>query len=69
MVRVIRLALTELGPTFIKLGQLLSTRPDVVGVQLADELAKLQSNVPADAPEKIRALVAEELGQPVEELF
>lgn len=65
----IRLALTELGPTFIKLGQLLSTRPDVVGVQLADELAKLQSNVPADPPEKIRALVAEELGQPVEELF
>jgi len=65
----IRLALTELGPTFIKLGQLLSTRPDVVGVQLADELAKLQSNVPADPPEKIRALVAEELGQSVEELF
>ena len=34
----IRLALTELGPTFIKLGQLLSTRPDVAGVVLADEL-------------------------------
>ncbi len=65
----IRLALTELGPTFIKLGQLLSTRPDVVGVQLADELAKLQSNVPADPPDKIRALIAEELGQPVDELF
>src|SRR5687768_2838545 len=65
----IRLALTELGPTFIKLGQLLSTRPDVVGVQLADELAKLQANVPADPPEKVRALVAEELGQSVEELF
>ena len=65
----IRLALTELGPTFIKLGQLLSTRPDVVGVQLADELSKLQSDVPADPPEKVRALVSEELGQPVEELF
>ncbi|MEO8498914.1 MAG: AarF/ABC1/UbiB kinase family protein, partial [Planctomycetota bacterium] len=65
----IRLALTELGPTFIKLGQLLSTRPDVVGVQLADEFAQLQSNVPADPPDKIRALVAEELGQPIEELF
>lgn len=65
----IRLALTELGPTFIKLGQLLSTRPDVVGVQLADELAKLQSNVPADPPDKIRASITEELGQPVEELF
>lgn len=65
----IRLALTELGPTFIKLGQLLSTRPDVVGVQIAEELSKLQSNVPADPPDKILALIAEELGQPVEELF
>src|SRR6185436_10111276 len=41
----IRLALSELGPTFIKLGQLLSTRPDLVGVTLADELTKLQANV------------------------
>ncbi|HUG70195.1 MAG TPA: AarF/ABC1/UbiB kinase family protein [Pirellulaceae bacterium] len=65
----IRLALTELGPTFIKLGQLLSTRPDVVGVQLADELSKLQANVPADPPEKVRALVEEELGQPMDALF
>ena len=65
----IRLALTDLGPTFIKLGQLLSTRPDVVGVALADELRALQSNVPADPPQAIRELVATELGQPVDELF
>ncbi|MCA9141942.1 MAG: AarF/ABC1/UbiB kinase family protein [Planctomycetales bacterium] len=65
----IRLALTELGPTFIKLGQLLSTRPDVVGVQLADELSKLQANVPADPADKVRALISEELGLPVDELF
>src|SRR5678815_6173390 len=39
----IRLALTELGPTFIKLGQLLSTRPDLAGVELANELKQLQS--------------------------
>src|SRR5262245_28791094 len=45
----IRLALSELGPTFIKLGQILSTRPDVVGVALADELSKLQDNTPADS--------------------
>ncbi|MBP86765.1 MAG: ABC transporter [Planctomycetaceae bacterium] len=65
----IRMALTELGPTFIKLGQLLSTRPDVVGVDLADELSALQSSVAADPPDKIRELVESELGQPVEELF
>ena len=37
----IRLAITELGTTFIKLGQILSTRPDLVGAELADELAEL----------------------------
>ncbi len=65
----LRLALAELGPTFIKLGQLLSTRPDLVGRELADELAKLQQNSPADSPEAIRAIVEAELGQPVAELF
>lgn len=65
----IRLALTELGPTFIKLGQLLSTRPDVVNPALANELSKLQSDVPADPPDEIRALVESELGQPIAELF
>ena len=65
----IRLALTELGPTFIKLGQLMSTRPDVVGVTLADELKQLQSNVPADDPDVVREIVESELGQTIEELF
>lgn len=65
----IRLALTDLGPTFIKLGQLLSTRPDVIGSKLAAELQQLQSNVPADAPETVIALVESELGQPIEDLF
>ncbi len=65
----IRLALSELGPTFIKLGQLLSTRPDVVGVALADELKQLQCDAPADPPEVIRRILQSELGQPVDEVF
>lgn len=65
----IRLTLTELGPTFIKLGQLLSTRPDVVGRDLADELQKLQADTPADPPETVRKVVEIELGQSLDDLF
>jgi ubiquinone biosynthesis protein len=65
----IRLALTELGPTFIKLGQILSTRPDVIGVALADELSKLQDATPADAFPVVRTIVETELGEPLEDLF
>ena len=65
----IRMACEELGPTFIKLGQILSTRPDIVGVDLAEELKKLQADVPADSAEKVRELIEAELGQPVEQLF
>ncbi|MBM4003450.1 MAG: AarF/ABC1/UbiB kinase family protein [Planctomycetes bacterium] len=65
----IRLALTDLGPTFIKLGQLLSTRPDLIGKELAAELQQLQSNVPADPADVVVRMVEEELGQPIEELF
>ena len=65
----IRLALTELGPTFIKLGQLLSTRPDVVGAALAEELRLLQADVPADPPQVIRAVIEKEFGQPIDQLF
>ncbi|MEZ6078322.1 MAG: AarF/UbiB family protein [Pirellulaceae bacterium] len=65
----IRLALTELGPTFIKLGQVLSQRPDLIGPDLAAELTSLQSELPADPPEDIRKLIEKELGKPIEELF
>jgi ubiquinone biosynthesis protein len=65
----IRLALTELGTTFIKLGQVLSTRADLLGPALADELAKLRSQTPPDPPQVVRATIAAELGRPVEELF
>jgi len=65
----LRLAMAELGPTFTKLGQILSTRPDLVGVRLADEFQHLQANVPADRPEVVQKLVEAELGNSIEVLF
>lgn len=65
----IRLALEELGPTFIKLGQLLSTRPDTVPDDVLQELRKLQDHLPPVPTEKILATIHKELGHPVEDLF
>ncbi len=65
----IRMAMEELGPTFIKLGQIMSTRPDIVGGELADELQKLQTRVPADEPELITSVIEAELGRPIDEVF
>ena len=65
----IRLALEELGPTFIKLGQILSTRPDLVGAELADELRKLQDNTRCDSPEAVRRTIESELNLPLEDCF
>ncbi|HEV7281418.1 MAG TPA: AarF/ABC1/UbiB kinase family protein [Pirellulaceae bacterium] len=65
----VRKTLVELGPTFVKLGQIASTRPDVFGVRLAEELRGLQSNVPADPFPAVRTLIERELGQPLEDVF
>ena len=65
----IRLALTELGPTFIKFGQLLSTRPDIAGPALAEELEKLQCGTRRDSFEDIRETIESEQGRPLPELF
>jgi ubiquinone biosynthesis protein len=65
----IRLALTDLGPTFIKLGQVLSLRPDLIGPDLANELTSLQSHVPADPTEKVLEIIEKDLGKSVDELF
>lgn len=65
----LRLALTELGPTFIKLGQILSTRADLVGAELAAELRLLQEEVRPDEPAVVRATVERELGREIEALF
>ncbi len=64
-----RRVLEQLGPTFIKFGQLLSMRPDVVPEALIDELRKLQERVPPSDYEKIRPIIEEGLGQPIEEVF
>lgn len=62
-------ALTALGPAYIKFGQILSTRPDVVGDELALQLRVLQDKLPPFSTEIAKATVAKELGLPVEELF
>ncbi len=65
----VRLALTELGTTFVKLGQILSTRADLVDTGLANELCKLQSSTPPDPPEVVRRTIQAELGLPPEQLY
>jgi ubiquinone biosynthesis protein len=65
----IRLALEELGPTFIKFGQITSTRPDLLPPEFIAELSRLQDNVPPEPWEPIKACIEEELGQPIEQLF
>ncbi len=64
-----RLALEELGPTFIKFGQILSTRPDIVPTGFLEELQRLQDHIPAVSTDEIKAQIHRELGYPTEELF
>lgn len=65
----LREALTELGPIFVKFGQALSTRRDLLPPDIADELAKLQDQVPPFPGREARAIVERALGARVEELF
>ena len=64
-----RMALQELGTTFIKLGQVLSTRPDLVGKDVADELTKLQDKLPPVSFESMKIVIEEDFGAPLEEIF
>jgi ubiquinone biosynthesis protein len=64
-----RLALEELGPTFIKLGQLLSTRPDIIPKNYLVEFSKLQDRVPGFSFSQVRTRIREEFGGEIEELF
>ena len=65
----LRLMLQELGTTFIKLGQLMSTRPDVVGEKIANEMANLQDDNPAISYDKVKSIVERELHGSIDELF
>ncbi len=67
--RRLRLVLADLGPTFVKLGQVLSVRPDIVPREFIDELEMLQDNVPPAAFEDVRRILEEELGDSVEARF
>ena len=58
----LRMALEELGPTFIKLGQILSTRPDILPPEYIEELHKLQDDVPAVAWAEVKRQLEEDLG-------
>jgi len=65
----IRLVLQELGPSFIKMGQILSTRPDLLPADLVGELKKLQDDVPPMALADVKATIEETLGAPAEEVY
>ncbi len=64
-----RLALEELGPTFVKLGQVLSTRPDLIPLAFIKELTKLQDEVPPFPYSEVREIIRAETGKFPEELF
>jgi ubiquinone biosynthesis protein len=64
-----RFALEELGPTFIKFGQLLSTRPDIIPIEYVQELERLQDQVKPESPDRIRAEVQRQLGGNLDEIF
>jgi ubiquinone biosynthesis protein len=64
-----RLAMQELGPSFVKLGQILSTRPDLLPADLVEELKKLQEDVPPIPFDEVRREIEETTGAPLSETF
>jgi ubiquinone biosynthesis protein len=65
----LRCVFEELGPTFVKIGQILSTRADLLPMDFIDELAKLQDNVQPVPFAEIRAIIEEDLGKPLAEAY
>lgn len=65
----VRLVLTELGPSFVKLGQILSTRPDLIPADLVDELQRLQDEVPPVPFDQVKPVLERELGAALDEIY
>ena len=65
----LRMAFAELGPSFIKLAQILSSRPDLITARFADEFKKLQDRVPPFPVEEAIRIIEEETGKKIEEIF
>ena len=65
----LRYAMEECGPAFIKLGQLLATRPDLVGNEIADDLKLLRDNTPATPFDEMKLVIEEEIGKSLEEVY
>jgi ubiquinone biosynthesis protein len=65
----LRMALQDLGPVYVKFGQILSTRRDLLPEDIADELALLQDQVPPFPGEEARSIIEKALGEPVDEVF
>lgn len=69
LARSLREALTEGGVTFVKLGQMLATRPDLLPMAYIEELSRLHNKVPAEPWDAVRPVVEDELGRPVGQVF
>ncbi len=65
----LRKALEDLGPIFVKLGQVLSTRPDMIPSEITEELAKLQDDVEPFAWKEARSFIEQQLDKPLDEIF
>ena len=65
----VRKVLEELGPAYIKFGQMLSTRPDLVGIEIAEELQKLRDNTPITPFDEMKEVIESELGAPLDEIY
>jgi len=65
----VRLMLEELGPTYIKMGQILSSRSDLLSPEWRNELARLQDEVPSFPFDVVRTIIQEDFGRPIEDLF